>query len=279
LVVTTADALAGSTVVQAITALGRWTARVVGIDRAADVALLDIGRDLPVPTFNDDSDVDAGQRAMVVAPTRQSSPSTAVAWAPVTIASVGTTVRTSVNSMAAIGVTTGKLARVSGELLVQPGGGVIGMLANAGKITTSSDPSGFVPASLLTGVSADLAHGRVVHHGWLDVKAQDVKVASSTTRSGGATSSTAATSTGGSTSASNTTPSTGAVVVSVNPKGAAAGKLRVGDVIDSVGGEPVRSVAELKQRLYIASAGQLVTIGVRRDGADTTAEVDLGSSP
>jgi S1-C subfamily serine protease len=69
------------------------------------------------------------------------------------------------------------------------------------------------------------------------------------------------------------------VVVSVKPKGVAAGKLRVGDVIDSVGGEPVRSLAELEQRLYTASAGELVTIGVRRGGADTTTEVDLGSSP
>jgi putative serine protease PepD len=188
----------------------------------------------------------------------------------VTIASVGTSVRINAaaaggkggdndsgdnDSMAAIGVTTGGIGSEAGELLVARNGGVIGILQPASTTAPSTGSTGFMPASLFLGVSSDLARWGVVHHGWLDVTARDA------------------------TASSGKSQAQGAVVVSVSPTGPAAGTLQPGDVIDSVGGAPVRSMAELRARLYVLAAGEPVTIGFRRDGASTTAEVDLASSP
>jgi len=157
--------------------------------------------------------------------------------------------------MAAIGVTTGGIGSEAGELLVTRNGGVIGILEPASTTASRAGSSEFMPASLFLGVSSDLARWGVVRHGWLDVTARDATAASSKAHP------------------------QGAEVVSVSPTGPAARTLDPGDVIESVGGAPVRSMAELRSRLYVLAAGEPVTIGFRRNGATATAEVDLASSP
>jgi S1-C subfamily serine protease len=265
MVVTTANALSGSTAVQALTVLGSRRAKVVAVDHGSNVALLDVGSDIPVPRFVNDAAVGTGQGAMVVAAQETGSHAAAVAWAPVTIASVGTSVKTAgadkvaakeadSDSMAAIGVSTDGIGSEAGEVLVARNGGVIGILEQGPPSASGAKSTGFMPAALFLGVSSDLATSGAVHHGWLDVTARDAT--SSAAGSG-----------------------SGAVVVSVEAGGAAAGALVPGDVIDSVGGAPVRSMAELRTRLYVLSAGEPVTVGYRRGGTAATAEVDLASSP
>jgi serine protease Do len=65
----------------------------------------------------------------------------------------------------------------------------------------------------------------------------------------------------------------------VDPAGAGAGALRPGDVIVTLSGEPVRSVAELRTRLYVLPAGASVALEVFRQGHRTAVDVELGSSP
>ena len=138
---------------------------------------------------------------------------------------------------------------------MQPNGDVIGMFDASG--TSSGEPgaSTFLPAQLIVGVSEDLAHFGKVQHGWLDVKAKDAPAPNG---------------------ASGTV---GAQVLAVEPTGASREVLRVGDVIESVGGAPVTSMAQLRERLYVLGAGTQVELGIARNGAQTSAEVDLGSSP
>ena len=259
LVATTADAVLGATGIVATPVGGQGSrAEVVAVDRKADVALLRVDHDIPVPRFADDATVGAGLATMVVAvnpPAGGSTPS--IAWGPATVESVGTTVLPGgSHPMAAIGVAVTHLAPRPGEVLLQPDGGIIGMLQ--GKAAgTGTEPaiSGFVPAGLLLGVTGDLARWGRVHHGWLDITAHDP------------------------TTADGAAGPAGALVVQVDPHGAAAGVLRVGDMIDSVDGAPVRTVAELSQRLYVCTAGESVQVGVRRNGAALVVEVDLGPSP
>ena len=260
LVATTADVVVGATGVAATSVSGKaLRATVVAVDRTADVALLRVDSDLPVPRFVDDATIGTRRQAMVVAITPSSgSGAPAVAWGTATIESVGTVVPVgTTHVMAAIGAMTAGLNPVPGEVLVRPDGGVIGMLqgprtATAGK---GNGTSGFVPADLLVGVAGDLARWGQVRHGWLGVTARDAPAV-----------------------AGSTGPS-GALVVQVDPHGASTGLLRRGDVIDSVDGAPVRSMAELSQRLYVCTAGETVRVGVRRGGTTVDVEVDLGSSP
>jgi len=262
LVATTADAVLGATGVVATSVGGRaLRATVVALDRTADVALLRVGHDLPVPRFVDDTTVGVGHAAMVVAITPAAGGATpGIAWGRATIESVGTTVPVrGSHAMAAIGVSTANLAPLPGEVLLRPDGGIIGMLqgtvtAPAGKVTGAAT-SGFVPAGLLLGVTGDLARWGQVRHGWLDVTAHDAPAPSAVAGS------------------------VGALVVNVDPHGAAAGLLRPGDVIVSVDDAPVRSMAELSQRLYVCTAGESVQVGVRRGGTTAVVEVDLSSSP
>jgi S1-C subfamily serine protease len=69
------------------------------------------------------------------------------------------------------------------------------------------------------------------------------------------------------------------VVETVDPTGPAATTLRQGDVIVAVDDAPVRSMADLRSRLYMLPAGWPVWLRVYRNDSLTTVEVDLGSSP
>lgn len=134
------------------------------------------------------------------------------------------------------------LPSVPGEPLVNPSGGIVGILASS-----AGDNREFLPISLVEGVSRELEISGSVRHGWLDV--------------------------------STATAGSGALVVSVSPHGAASGVLKPGDVIVSVNGTSVRSAADLRSRLYVLTPGTRVSLGVLRQGAPVTAVLDLSSSP
>ncbi len=73
--------------------------------------------------------------------------------------------------------------------------------------------------------------------------------------------------------------STGALVTAVQAPGASSHLLQVGDVIVSLDGAPVRSMAELRSRLYVLGPGTPVQLGIPRDGTLLTVAVNLSSSP
>ncbi|MFF8611417.1 S1C family serine protease [Streptomyces sp. NPDC015350] len=69
----------------------------------------------------------------------------------------------------------------------------------------------------------------------------------------------------------------GVALVSV-PKGGAAEKagLRVGDIVTGIDGTPVTTITSLSEALASDKPGQKVTVTYLRDGAEKTAEVELG---
>jgi len=71
----------------------------------------------------------------------------------------------------------------------------------------------------------------------------------------------------------------GALVTSVDTAGPAEGRLQSGDLIQWIDGRRVRSMADLRSRLYLLAPGAWVTLGVERDGELRTLGLSLGTSP
>jgi S1-C subfamily serine protease len=291
LVATPADAITATDVrVRYLGATASEPARVVSIDRSSGVALLRVPADPPPVHFSDDSALTVGSHDMVVtldACTDSSPAGTSTAtvegtgsgdsggsgsgdsalrdtaapmWSIDTVAAVGTAVPTGdARGLAGIVVEAPDAGNVPGALLLDPAGQVLGILdeptAPSSTLDTGSAATDvFLTGSLVAGVTRQLeAHG-TVHRGWLDVTVRDAPP-------------------------STTGSQVGAAVVSVVPGGATAGRLHVGDVIDTLSGEPVRSMAELRTRLYVLPPGTAVTLGVRRQGKQFSMTVTLGGTP
>jgi putative serine protease PepD len=258
LIATTADAMAGATAMTATTWSGhREPARLVALDRDSDVALLRIADDVPVPHFVDDVSMASGLQAMVVsvAPSPRSA-AVIPMWAPGTVDAVGALVQGGgASGMAGIAANTAALQGQAGALLLETNGSVVGLLDKSGSWDGAPGDEVFLPAPLLLGVSSELATTGKVRHGWLGVSGQDAP------------------------SAAGTAIPVGALLVSVNAQGPAASVLRPGDVVQAVGVEPVRSMAELRSRLYVLAPGTPVRLVVLRDHTKMTVEVELSSSP
>ncbi len=73
---------------------------------------------------------------------------------------------------------------------------------------------------------------------------------------------------------------TGATVAELSQDSpAAAAGIQAGDVIVSFDGKAVQTSAELSADVNGASAGDSVSLGVRRDGSEQTVQVTLGERP
>jgi len=70
----------------------------------------------------------------------------------------------------------------------------------------------------------------------------------------------------------------GALVTSVDPKGAAKGHLKAGDVIEAVDGHRVHSMADLRSRLYLLSPGAWVDLRIQRHTAAVTVGLSLSQT-
>jgi putative serine protease PepD len=288
LIATTVDVVLGATKLVATEPSGhRERARLVAYDRRSGVALLRVPKAVPVPTFAGTRSLRPGTPAMVMAMDdggASDAPAAArqrigpgTRWTTALVQAAATPVRSGAAAgMTAIAASVPRWSPVAGEVLVSPDGVVIGMLdatsvptgtsltststaasspttSTAASSPTATPPATFLPARLVTAVSEDLARWGRVRHGWLDVDAQDA-----------------------------TTPSgnpAGALVVAVPRRGASSGLLGAGDVIEAVEGAPVTSMAQLRERLYVLPAGTQVELEITRHGTQTSAEVDLGSSP
>lgn len=264
IVATTASTLAGATSVTSIDLDGqRQPANLVGIDRASGIAVLRIGDDLPVAPF-DTGDLPVGAMAAAVA----LGPG-GVHGAPIpavyagTVSSSGTAVDADAvtSTFAATAVSTPLTRRDAGCALLDMRGNVDGILETT-MFTDGHRLSVFLPAELVLGVTRQLVGSGTVSPGWMGVDVSD-------TPSAGAV---------GTVSTSAAQPA-GSVITAVVPGGAASvAGLEPGDVILSVDGEPVQSMAELRTRLYADGAGTALEVTARRSaGVFRTVVVLTGS--
>jgi S1-C subfamily serine protease len=273
LVVTLASAVAGATSINTIAPDGKRTsAAVLASDPISNLAVVHVASDLPVAQFSDSADMKAGDATVAVSPEPRTNQAGGI-----TDAVYAGTVRSSGTAVGADATTTAMSATAVNAPLGQGDAGCA-LIDHAGDVTGIMDTtttmqgrrvSVFLPADLVVGVATQLIATGTVQHGWLGVDASDVTASNS--RPGTGTATTAATG--------------GAQVETVQPNGAAArAGIQVGDSIVDIDGRPVRSLAELRTRLYAEPPGATVRVTYDRSGTDTTVGVELvgaqaGASP
>jgi S1-C subfamily serine protease len=247
LVVTTADLLTGVQQINLVGPAGKLQrATVVGMDGPSDVALVNVPEDVPVAPFTDDAGVKNGSADMLLSYVPAGGSSVALHATIGTVSSVGAGIDTGQTSgMALITSSPGVASAAAGDPLLDPGGDVLGIFCSSG--AQSAAPSTFLPSQLVVGVADDLRSGNKVVHGWLGVEGSDQ-------------------------------PGGGAKVVGVQANSPAAhGGLQAGQVIVAVNSMPVRTMAELRSRLYVLAPGASVALGVQ--GASGTKVVNLTLAP
>ena len=114
---------------------------------------------------------------------------------------------------------------IAGEPLLNAAGGVVGILYDP---DPGSSPATFLPSDLVVGVADDLRSQNRVVHGWLGVQGTDAP------------------------------DDAGAKVAQVQSGGPASGRLQAGQLIVAVNATPVRTMAELRARLYVLPPGTRV---------------------
>lgn len=177
--------------------------------------------------------------------------------------------------MASIMVSGRSLPDVAGQPLVDADGEILGILDQSGAAAGPGVARPYLPAPLVVGVAKELAMTGKVRHGWLGLQGQDASATGPTTVSDIPQTTTTYTTS----AVSAEPPVQGAQVVAVDPGGPAAGALQPGDVIVALDGQPVRSMAELRARLYVLQPGTRATVTVERSGKSVTAVVELSPSP
>jgi S1-C subfamily serine protease len=264
LVVALASAVAGAGSITTVDPDGRRTsAAVVASDQNSNLAVLRVNSDLPVAQFSDDADMKPGDATVAVAPEPRANDSEGVTDAVYagTVRSSGTAVGAdaTTTAMSATAVNAPLGAGDTGCALINHAGAVTGILDTT---TTMQGRrvSVFLPADLVIGVATQLIATGSVQHGWLGVDASDLSTPNSP--AGATTASTAATG--------------GALVDTVQPDGAAArAGIQVGDSIVDIDGRSVRSLADLRTRLYAEPPGATVTVTYDRNGSTATVGVEL----
>jgi S1-C subfamily serine protease len=244
LVVTTADLLSGLQQISMVDSAGKLErATVVGVDKPSDVALVNVAEDVPVAPFTDDAGVNNGAADMLLSYVPTGGSTVALHATAGTVASVGRGVNADqASGMALITSSPGVASASAGDPLLNAGGDVLGILCSPGAAGAPS--STFLPTQLVVGVADDLRSGNKVVHGWLGVDGSDLP--------------------GG--------PGAKVVQVQANSPAAHVG-LQPGQVIVAVNFMPVRTMAELRSRLYVLAPGAPVSLGVQ--GASGTKVVDL----
>ncbi len=270
LVATTADALTGLRSISMIGSHGSLQhASVVAIDHGSDLALVNVPADIPVPTFADDAGLGTGSPDMTLSlgATGSGAPRLHCTWGAVTGVAPAISQGPAAGMAAIVSSAPSAIAQ-AGDPLLNQGGAVIGLLYRPGTGTGTSAGTTFLPAQLVLGVTDDLRSDDRVVHGWLGLDGADAEgtagSASTTTVSSTLTPAPAA---------------AGAEVASVDANGPAAGHLHVGEVIVGVNAQPVRTMAELRARLYVLSPGTRVALSVLDGTMRQVVEVSLSASP
>jgi S1-C subfamily serine protease len=133
----------------------------------------------------------------------------------------------------------------AGDVLLNRDGAVVGLLYDE---AATGAPT-FLPTELVLGVADDLRSNDRVQHGWLGVEG------------------TTATGPGG------------AEVATVMAGSPAMGHLHPGEVIQSVNSLPIRSMAELRGRLYALAPATPVVLSVQDGSSTTLVDITLSASP
>jgi S1-C subfamily serine protease len=246
LVATTADGLDGLRSIDMVGADGHLLrASVVGVDRDSDLALVNVPDDLPVAPFADDVALSDGSADMTLSMSAPSTTTMTLRCTPGAVTAVGAAIVAGpANGMPSITSTASGIPEESGDPLLDPSGAVIGILYGD-KSTTPT----FLPAQLVLGVADDLRSSGRVSHGWLGVDGSD------------------------------TLSTGGARVASVIAGSPASGVLRPGEVITGIGSLPVRSMADLRARLYVLSPDTPVVLSVLDGSVTRLVDVTLSASP
>lgn len=264
LLATAADVVEGARRIEAVTADGSHSrVKVLGIDAGSDVALLEVPQALPVASFDQSAEPAAGGRAMVMAVTDPpGSRRLRATLAPTVISAPAAAVtHGSPTGLAAVVATpSASAAALPGAALVLPDGQVLGIFDPSG--TTTGAGWVFLPSYLVVGVSGDLAASGHVDHGWLGIYDAAPPSAATTTTAG-----------------QPSPPVPGALATKVDPNGPAARAVQPGDVVVAIDGYPVRSMAELRSRLYVMPPGSNVRLVLYHGGRETSVDLDLASSP
>ncbi len=151
------------------------------------------------------------------------------------------------NGMALITSAPAAASEAAGDPLLNSSGDVLGILCDPDP--QSAGPVSILPTQLVVGVADDLRSGNKVVHGWLGVEGTDA--------SGGP----------------------GAKVVQVQANSPAAhGGLQAGQVIVAVNSMPVRTMAELRSRLYVLQPGASVAVSIQGATGTKTVNLTLGGS-
>jgi len=248
LVATTADLLAGAHKVVMVGPGGKLEpAVVVATDTASDVALVTVPQDLPVARFADDAALGGGSPDLMLSFVPAGGASVALHCTSGAVTAVATAIASGpAGGMPSIDSSPAAPSVAAGDPLLNAGGDVVGILydTNPG----SAGPATFLPSQLVVGVADDLRSRNRVVHGWLGVAGSDAP-------SGG-----------------------GARVDKVSADSPAQGKLAAGQVIVGVDTTPVRTMAELRARLYVLAPGAVVAVSVQQAGGTKVVDLTLGAS-
>jgi putative serine protease PepD len=247
LVATTADLLVG---VQRIVMVGPGgklePASVVATDKTSDVALVNVPQDLPVAPFADDTDLGSGAADLTLSFVPAGGSAVALHCTSGAVSGVGAAIASGpASTMPSITSSPAAPSVIAGEPLLNAAGGVLGILYDPDPGTA---PVTFLPSDLVVGVADDLRSQDRVVHGWLGMLGTDAP------------------------------DDSGARVAQVQSGGPASGRLQVGQVIVAVDATPVRTMAELRARLYVLAPGAPVAISVQQPGSPKVVDVTLGRS-
>jgi serine protease Do len=245
LLATAADGLSGLRSLSMIGTDGRrLPASVLSIDPSSDVALISVPDDVPVAPFADDATLSAGSADMTLSMAALTDGTMALHSEAGSVTGIGTAIGTG-PAKGMPGITSTAPSTVdpeAGEPLLNRQGAVIGLLYQAGS------PSTFLPTQLVLGVADDLRSAQRVTHGWLGVQ--------------------------------GTTPGSGGAQVAELMAGSpATGLLQAGDVVVAMGATPIRSMADLRGRLYVMAPNSKIKLSVQAGASTRVVDVTLGASP
>jgi S1-C subfamily serine protease len=226
----------------------RLRATVLAVDSTSDLALISVPDDIPVAPFADDDTLTAGSTDMALSMVALTGGTMSLHSQVGSVTGIGSEIPSGpAKGMPAITSTASATDpapnQEPGDPLLDRRGAVIGILYDAG--TTST----YLPTQLVLGVADDLRSTGHVSHGWLGVTG------------------TAAAGSGG------------ARVAALMAGSPAAGLLQAGDVIVGMGAMPIRSMADLRGRLYVSTPNAKVALSVVEGTTTRVVDVTLGASP
>jgi serine protease Do len=221
-------------------------ASVVAVDRASDIALVSVPDDLPVPVFADDFSLASGSADLTLTATT-SGAGVALHCTPGTVTGIGDAISSGpASGMPDITSSSMSAPEAAGDLLLNASGSVLGIYYDGDAPATAPT---FLPTQLVLGVADDLRSDGRVDRGWLGISGSDASGQG------------------------------GVAVAKVMAGSPAAGRLQTGDVIADLNSIPIRSMADLRGRLYVLPPSTPVTLSVRQGAKSAAVGVTLSASP